>query len=703
MNKELRNAIYACDNHGYIYCHHSDYDFTKLKGCILQHSRKGRSKDTRSYNDCIIMADTETSKKDPAVIGHNHVVAWTISLRANGCNLFTLWGRRPDTIVSTLEELHNALPGERTFVFFHNMPYDYTFLRRFLFEKWGYPDQILNVKPHYPLFMEFKNGIMLRDSLMLAQRSLDKWAKDMHVKHQKAVGKWDYEKIRTQEEDFDKDGLEYIEHDTLAGVECIDRTMTALNKNIYSLPYTATGIPRGDIRIRAKGHRAKDLFNRIVLDWDQQQIMEVVFHGGYTHANRYYIEETVLGEIICYDIASSYPFRILSNKFPMEKFTPVGVCTPEEIIASADNYAYYFKLILINPELKDRMDPMPVLQYSKTVRTINPIIDNGRILAANYIEIWITEQDLILINERYTAEKMYCVEVQAAEKDYLPSWLRDYVYECFQAKTRLKGGDPVAYAMSKSKINSIFGMMVQKPVKEDIIENYKYSDDNEELLPYDVNDEKNMEELYEQWKEKKTSILAYQWGVWITAYSLVALFRLGECVASDGIWLYSDTDSVYATKWDKKKLAAYNEKCIKELINAGYEGIVHNNRTYYLGIAEKDGVYSEFKTTGAKRYCKRENGELKITVAGVPKKGAACLKDDIENFRTGALFRGEITGKKQHTYFYNEIYTDTAGNLTGDSIDLSPCDYLLDAIEVIPNWELMDMDEVQIQLAGGEE
>ena len=36
-----------------------------------------------------------------------------------------------------------------------------------------------------------------------------------------------------------------------------------------------------------------------------------------------------------------------------------------------------------------------------------------------------------------------------------------------------------------------------------------------------------------------------------------------------------------------------------------------------------------------------------------------------------------------HTYFnVNEIYVDEWGNETGDSIDLSPCDYELSAIDL---------------------
>jgi hypothetical protein len=93
---------------------------------------------------------------------------------------------------------------------------------------------------------------------------------------------------------------------------------------------------------------------------------------------------------------------------------------------------------------------------------------------------------------------------------------------------------------------------------------------------------------------------------------------------------------------------------------------------------------------GAKRYCGRlkADGQLHITVAGVPKKtGALCLKT-IEDFRQGFVFSGEITGKMQHTYVQHEIAIDDRGNEYADSVDLTKCDYTLDqtGIEEIKNW-----------------
>ena len=102
---------------------------------------------------------------------------------------------------------------------------------------------------------------------------------------------------------------------------------------------------------------------------------------------------------------------------------------------------------------------------------------------------------------------------------------------------------------------------------------------------------------------------------------------------------------------------------------------------------------------GAKRYCVEDEGELKITVAGVPKKtGARCLNGDIDNFAEGLIFSGNITGKQTHNYFFiDDIYIDEEGNETGDSIDLSPCDYLLSKVDIF-DWEALFEEDINVNL-----
>ena len=663
------------------------YKYRKLHN-IMYIRRAGRA-DNDTYSDCIIMADTETSKGDQKGIAENHVCAFTLSVRAYHQNIVTLYGSKPSDFASMLQKLKTYLQGDKLIIYFHNLAYDWVFLRKFLFEVFGTPIKLLATKSHYPIYIAFANGIILKDSLILAQRSLERWAKDLDVEHQKAVGKWDYLKVRDQDNaDFSPDELEYIEHDTLAGVECIDKLMMQLNKRIYSMPYTATGIPREEARKRGKSNRARDDFLRLVPeDYHTQEKLEAVYHGGYTHANRHYLGLTINDDIYALDFTSSYPYCMLSFKYPMTVFRPFKNCKVSDILDSADKYAFIFKLILINVQLKSDNIAMPSLQYSKCIKDINACVDNGRVLCANYIEIYMNEIDLQVIKSQYTATASACIDVEYAEKDYLPRWYTDYVFECFKDKTMLKGGDPVAYALAKAKVNSLYGMMVQKPCKEDIEENYitgKYTIASG-----------NYEDLYNKYIKNRNSILSYAWGCYVTSYAFYNLFQLGACC---GMWLYSDTDSCYGKDWDMEKVKAYNEGCKEKLKANGYGAVIRDNKEYWLGVVDLE-KHDQFKTVGAKRYVVRDGADLKLTVAGVPKKkGALCLNNDIENFCEGFIFSGEKTGKQTHTYFFTEdIHTDSRGNEIGDSIDLSPCDYLLSSVEKI-DWEELFEEDVELQI-----
>ena len=437
-----------------------------------------------------------------------------------------------------------------------------------------------------------------------------------------------------------------------------------------------------------------------------QEQLEKVYHGGYTHGNRHFISRTVtskeFGFIKAKDFASSYPFCMLARKFPMGRFEPSHDCKPAHILKYADKYAFIFKLILVGVHLKNDNIPMPALQLSKCEKTVNAIEDNGRILAADYVEIYLNEIDLKVIYEQYEAAQDVCTDVYSTSKDYLPRWFTDYVFECYKDKCELKNGDPVLYSIAKAKLNSLYGMICQHPCRLLIEEDYTTGE-------YKTNKEKSLEELYEKYKKKFTSILPYQWGVWVTSYAFENLFALGACVSKDGIWLYSDTDSCYATGWDEEKVAAYNEKCKEDLKANNYGAVIIDGKEFWLGVAEDDGTYSQFRCCGSKRYCvryartpenksKKKAGKLKLTVAGVPKKGVKCLKNNIRNFHKEFVFDGKTTGKLQHTYFFEpEIWIDKNGNERADSIDLSPCEYKLDDVKVV-DWESLWSEDVEMQI-----
>ena len=700
-----RNYQRACDSlfsipYGMFYF--TDFDYSRLQyiNTVTRVSKKHKT--NQLFNDCFIMADTETSKKVPGTIGPNHVCAWSLAIRAYHRNVCTIWGTKPDELCRCISDILKYMPGDHTILYFHNYSYDYVFIRRFLFEQFGTPKKQLANKPHYPISMDFKNGLQIRDSLILSQCKLEKWAEDLGVEHKKAVGKWDYEKIRNQDpEQYDADELMYIENDVLAGVECLDTLCQQLHKHVYTMPYTATGIPRDDTRTIGRKHHAHQTFVKCSNEWQVQMLLEMLYHGGYTHCDKA-IAGWLQDWAECLDFTSSYPFSML-KKVPCDKFRPYdGKISPERIIEHADRYAFMFVLSVSDFALKDPFYPMPMLQESKLLHDEMISTDNGRVVAGKFASILFNEYDLQLFMEQYDWPTGWIriTDVYYAPKDYLPRWFTDYIYQLFKDKSELKDKDPVKYAIAKQKINSCYGLCVQKPVRKEIKEDY-LTGDYKNVKDMDLETKYN-----EKYLKNYNNVLPYCYGVWVTSESMYRLYQLSKCIAPGGHWLYSDTDSIYATAWDMDKVNKYNEDVRQFCIDRGYPPFTIDGTEYCLGVADVDGIYSEWIGLGAKRYCcryaddernkKKNRGKLKITISGVPKAGVAQLHDDINEFKINTVFEGIISGKKQHTYFFlepdQEPYIDENGNLTGDSIDLSPCDYTLDS-----PYEITDPDDVEEQ------
>lgn len=663
----------------YKYVHYNNTDFSFLD-CVQ--ARKHKQK---LYNDIIISLDTETSKSKENEVYYekrkeitnkkyhpvrNHLVCWTISISTYDTNLITVYGRKPSEIVECMQAIHNAMKGERTLFFVHNLPYDYVFLRQFLFNALGYPIEQLNVKSHYMINVVFECGIILRDSLILAQRKLEKWANDLDVEHKKAVGYWNYDLFRNQNTPLNAEELIYIENDTLALNECIAKYCHNLNRKVYQLPLTNTGIVRDKMKRSALESAWRQKFLEIVLPYDFYLKCTQAFHGGYVHANRFHANQIITGNVDCYDFASSYPYTLLVDKYPIGKYSQIEIKDYNTILKRADNYSFIFKATFINVKIKASA-PMSFLQYSKTLHTVNVVLDNGRILEAMMCSIYLCEIDLQLICDMYDFDYVLIEDCIYTHKDYLPSWFTDNVYNFFKDKCTLKGVDDIQYMISKGMLNSCYGMTAQHPVKPDIKEDYKTGDF--------ILDDSNMEENYNNWIKRKNSVLPYQWSIYVTAYATKNLFELGSIAK---LWIYSDTDSVYGIGFDKKKIKEYNDRCKGRLIERGYGAVIYNNKEFWLGVAEHDGDkdrYIEFKTMGAKRYCGRckADGQLHLTVSGVPKKAVAQLDDDIFNFKRGFNFTGEQSGKLTHFYMYDEMCVDENNNEVADSVDLCPCDYLL--------------------------
>lgn len=588
----------------------------------------------------IITVDTETFVFDKKDIGF--ITDWSITIENECC----IYGNHVSDLIDTIDRIADTLHADKEHLvrfFVHNFPYDYIFIRNHIIQKWGVPDRSLASKTHRYIFMGWSSfGIEFRDSEILTQRSLERLCQDMGTT-EKAVGTWDYKKFRTPDSERSEIEIKYVCIDTISLCKALRKYISDRGYTVANVPLTNTGFIRNKARAESrKDKKWRNNFLTMQLDLSQYKQLLDAYHGGYTHANRYYINRIITQPMQCYDFASSYPSVICYKKYPMTNFTYTDALTLQDILDLKDDYAFCGYLRLTNVHLKKEC-PMPPMAFHKAKVCVFPEadartqkslyaenLDNGKIVNAQVVIYPFTDPDLETILKSYDYDSADVASVMRATKDYLPEWLINYVMSLYFNKSTLKHSDPTLYAISKGELNGIYGMMVQRIIQEICEENFDTAN-----WTSDIPEDKE-QELLERFYKSKNSFLPFQWGCWVTAYAQENLYKLGACCKK---WFYSDTDSVKGCEWDMTKLKNYNDEIIQISKERGVGLVEYKGEQFILGIADFDGEYSEFITHGSKRYCYRDIDGLHITVAGVPKDGVYCLNDDITNFKKGFIFR----------------------------------------------------------------
>lgn len=656
------------------------YPFNKLEHGFISNGKRGKG--LTYYYKNIVTLDTETAT-------HNDISFITdISLTIEG--LATYYCHTISELFLFLDRLQNHftdIKEKKMIIYVHNLSYDYVFLRNRLFKKYGYPINSLAVKTHKYVSLDF-GFFEFRDSYILTQKSLEKLTNDEHIEIKKAVGYWDYNKLRSPHSYRTENEKFYVNVDTISLCLALRSVMNSRNVNTGSCPLTSTGFIRNEARRRSRiisdGKKWRNKFKELALSYEDYIFLEKVFHGGYTHANRYYIGE-LLYNLKSFDFASSYPAVLLYKKFPMTPFKK-GTFTINQILNTSDNYAYFGMLIMKNVKFK-MCEAMPSIAKAKCeILSKDAIIDNGRVISADLVAVPFSDPDLEIYLEYYDYDFANVKNVRYSKKEYLPNWFRDFVQELYFNKCTLKEKDPINYAISKTFINAMYGMLAQKILREIIEENY----DN-----CDWTVDSQSEEDFAKYYTNRNSFLPYQWAIWVTAYAQNNLFNLGKCCKE---WVYSDTDSCKGFDWNLDKVKQYNDDIRKTAEKVGYGIVKYEGKEFIIGQAEDEtdkNLITEFITLGCKRYCYRQTtkkGEnlLHLTVAGVPKVAVAELKNDITNFGKGFVFHGFLednedykgSNKMRPEYHINNdlTYIEILGEKVeiGSYINLKYVDYILD-------------------------
>lgn len=562
------------------------------------------------------------------------------------CDGIVYYGREFKDFLKVLDDLPKEV---NIIIWVHNLAYEFQFLSNILTWK-----SVFARSPHKPIrcvpneypYIEF------RCSYYLTRLSLATWGKQLGV--YKAVGDLDYEKIRTPLTPLTDEEMHYCEQDCLV-LECGIKDYVRRYGKQRNIPLTQTGTVRREVKelLTSNPEYVKDIKRLIPKTTDQYKMLQRIFSGGFTHANRLYSGKLVEGYIEHYDFASSYPTVMIAEKYPMSPW----VYTGNNIIPDMSEFedtAYIFNLVF---NQLNSVSFNTYIQSSKCIDTVNGRYDNGRVISADKLEIWITEQDYITISNNYEWESVEVKKVYKSKKDYLPKEFTDYILELYKNKTELKDvvGQEDLYMQSKQYINSMYGMCVTAIIQSDV----EYLDgewNTKPLTVYDV--EKKLQALSSPNPREKRYFLSYSWGCYVTAYARRNLWKCIESVDREVI--YCDTDSIFVR--NKQDFTWYNEEITEKLRIACDKMKLDFNKTRPktpkgkekpLGIFSQEDNCIQFITLGAKRYVeRREDHKLYLTVSGINKDAVALLNDNIENFEDGFNFDkdSDYVTKKLCTY-----------------------------------------------------
>lgn len=593
--------------------------------------------------------DTEVSSFYDEVDGEKSalVYVWMFGIESE-----VIYGRTLDDFKSMCDMLNSYLVGanQRLYVYIHNYKYDFQFIKTFF--NW---DEVFAKSRREILYTRWGN-IEFRDSLALSGGTslafIGRHLKDKT--YQKMVGDLDYSLLRTPITPLTDLELGYCENDIRVLVQYI-REKIVSDGNITKIPYTNTGYVRNYVRNACFRNRGKymDFMDGLTLTANGYVAMQRTFMGGAVGPNLKCVGR-VINDVASFDIKSSYPYVMAGMTYPMG-FAHLVKNKDAISYLSRNDFHIQCTLEIFNLVPKPGNDYCFPISESKCRRLVGavtgagwsdtglPLTGSGRVISAQYVMIDITELDY------YTFKKFYDIyddnirvsNMRVFVKGYLPKPIVESIMTFFNRKTTLDGveGHEAEYMLSKNMLNSIYGMMVEKVVRD--VWKLKGTIMDKEVADY----VKQIDDYNNKWNR----FLYYPWGVWVTAW---ARYRLYDAIAEVGKdFVYCDTDSVKFTN-----LAAH--QAYFDRVNAEARRVMEAvptrvglTRDYCLpkspkgdekclGVWEHEFTARRFKTLGAKRYLVEfPNGECKLTVAGTNPDGTLAYLINKQFFEGKEMFQ----------------------------------------------------------------
>lgn len=568
-------------------------------------------------------------------------------------------------VLDKIVEHYNLSVKRRMVIYVHNLAFEFQFIRAFL--KW---DNIFAVDERVPVKAITANGYEFRCSYKLSNMGLSKFLeKTEGVVHYKLSGKsFDYSKIRTKDTPLSDYEYLYGAYDVLGLHEAIESLLR--HDTLASIPLTSTGYVRREFRKAVLSNKANhQLIKDCRIDEFIYLLLRTARRGGDCAANPV-LSSQIIRDVASYDIKSSYPYVMATRKYPMGQWVEDSLSNIQY-----DTRAYIICIRLNNIRIKDSNQIGYIATHKCTAKD-GAVNCNGRIIKAISVSLVITEIDYRIIHERYDIKSEDISMAFSAPKDMLPKEFREKLMEYFQQKCDLEGVDKYLYAKSKNRINAAFGMMLTDICNDNIVYKYWGEWDTETV---------DAQSQIDKYFDSNKSFLAYQWGVWVTAYARERLAEPYNIIYKDAV--YCDTDSWkiagdYSDLFDTINSRIISEAEMYDIKPYAYR---KDGNKEYLGVWEYEGTYDRFVTLGAKKYCTETDGKCEVTVSGLSKeRGAEYINKigGIEKFKDGLVFPEEYSGRTVSVYdddnTIRQITVQGSTFTTASSLALHNTTYTLD-------------------------
>lgn len=667
------------------------------------------NKKIKYYNvPCTIDIESSSFYED----GNKRAIMYSFVIGINGKGLIARTYDELKRVISEIVDFYHLSLEQRMIFYVHNLQYEFQFFRKHF--EW---EKVFAIEPRRILYALMDNGVELRCSYLLSGYSLAYIGSHILNKYhvEKLVGYLDYAKIRHSQTLLTEDEIKYQLNDGLVVMAYIQERIEEYKNNITYLPLTKTGkvreLMRRNCLYRGKHHQRNDRYIKAVHSINIRSVLEYQqlkngFQGGFTHANGNHVNQ-IMKNVQSWDIASSYPSVLVLEKYPMSDGEIVKIRNRADMEEKMKLYCCLFDATFIDIESATTFEH-PISE-SKCQNLSEPHLDNGRVISAKKLSLTITEQDFYIIRDFYNWKKLLVSNFRIYHKAYLPREFVKTVLDLYSKKTTLKGIEDsyIEYMNSKENVNSCYGMCVTDICRDEL----EYLPSMEEVGESDggwISSPCDYEKELNKYNKNPRRFLAYQWGVWVTAYARRNLFSAIKELKRD--YVYSDTDSVKFINGEKHQdfFRQYNDiikrKCLKA---SRYQNLpielfspsTKDGKVKTIGLFEYEGTYDAFKTLGAKRYMIKLNSgyhygdeviPYSLTVSGLSKTEAIPYLyhkygDGImDEFTDGMYIPPDNTGKNTHTYLDFEqtgMVTDYLGTEGSyhelSSIHLEACEYEL--------------------------